>query len=54
MTERAKKELIRELESKISELECIKIGITNREEYQEVCDQIAKLSEMIEVIKKFK
>ena len=28
MSERAKKELIREIESKINELECIKIGIT--------------------------
>lgn len=54
MSERAKKELIREIESKINELECIKIGITDRAEYQEVCDQISKLEEMIEVIRKFR
>ena len=49
-----KKELIREIESKINELECIKIGITDREEYHEVCDQISKLEGMIEVIKNFR
>lgn len=54
MSERAKNELIREIESKISELECIKIGIVDREEYQEICDQISKLEDMIKIIREFK